>query len=150
MTNFEFYKEKIMEISVGKLAINKHTNEIRSCAGLSCYDCSFYRKSEGCNRLLTEFLYAEHKEQPKLTKKERMLCELYETGYIARDNNGDIGWYANKPARDAHCSRWTDGSGWDNFKYNKLTKELKFDFITWKDEEPWSVEDLLKLEVKEE
>ena len=148
MTNFEFYKEELIERGVTNFAVEAKTNGIFKCHMLKCSDCLFSNQG-GCGKVLTKWLYEEHKEVPKLTKKERMLCELYETGYIARDYNGDIGWYEKEPEKLSD-QRWSNGWGWDNLTYLKCTKHLNFDFITWEDKEPWKVEDLLKLEVIEE
>ena len=46
-----------------------------------------------------------------------------------------------------------DASEWDSVGYAIWMKTLpdtpQFEFIKWTDEEPWAVEDLLKLEVEE-
>lgn len=98
---------------------------------------------------LIEWLAEEYVEQPvTLNKKERLFCELVETGYIARDKNNKIYWYKDEPKKGLQ--------GWVDLKktlssFNLIDNysiELKFDFIKWEDEFPQKVEDLLKLEVK--
>lgn len=148
MTNFEFYKEQLKEIGSIDFGMTKD-GTVKHCYKMDCSDCKFYSPIEDCAVMELEFLYAEHKKQPKLTKKERSLCELYETGYISRDCNGDIGWYIDKPGKESD-QRWTCCKGWDNFNQMGYSKNINFDFIKWEDEEPWSIEDLLKLEVIEE
>jgi hypothetical protein len=97
--------------------------------------------------------------QPVLTKKEKTFCELLETGYIARDESGSLYYYSRyKPTKNIKCASW-ELSG-DNYSedYHRITYDdlleylgynIKFSFITWEDEEPWRVEDLLKLRVED-
>ena len=70
--------------------------------------------------------------------------------YIARDyNTGKLSLYKNKPFKYRTRS-WISQP--KDFAY-ELPYELfdvEFDFIKWKDEKPWSIEDLKKLEVKDE
>ena len=149
MTNFEYYKEEILKIS------NKgHTPMLHngipngSCEECDCSisgTCDLYNTSD-CTAALLKWLYEEHIDKPKLTKKERQFCELVETGWIARDGDPDnIIWYKGKPVKSNGVPIW-------NFYGNTIdlnrTLNLDFSFITWEDEEPWSVEELLKLEVE--
>ena len=69
MTNFEFYKDRIKELCTVNFARDKDGN-LHNCWDIECEDCTF--KSNGnCSAKVVDFLYAEHKEAPKLTKKER-------------------------------------------------------------------------------
>lgn len=152
MTNFEFYKDIMQDIGSIKFAV-KLDGEIESCYQTKCTQCKFFN-DRACSEQQLEFLYAEHKEQPKLTKRERAFCEFVETGYIARDSeswDNDLYYYVNKPNRKSES--W-DYIGSDLISFNDMNqiKQISemFTFITWEDEEPWSIEDLLKLEVIEE
>jgi hypothetical protein len=157
MTNFEFYKEKLQEVGSIDFGIMKDTKELVRCRSMCCSNCLFHdhlNDTNTCGELELEFLYAEHKEQPKLTKRERAFCEFVETGYIARDSeswDNDLYYYVNKPNRKSES--W-DYIGSDLLSFNEMNqiKQISemFKFITWEDEEPWSIEDLLKLEVIEE
>lgn len=83
------------------------------------------------------------KSKPKLTKRERTLCELIGFGRIARDEGGALYWYEDKP--------WKANGMWHCID-ECITLEVfdtPFMFIEWEDDEPWEVEDLLKLEVEE-
>ena len=151
MTNFEFYKDKILEIGfIDRTALNKQ-GEIAKCSHVSCSCCEFGGKG-GCLKAKLEWLYEEHVEKPKphkLTKKERKFCELVEKGYIARDEGESLYVYASEPRKCNYCWECADC----NVKYADLDElndvvPLKFDFIKWEDKEPWSVEDLLKMEVE--
>ena len=142
-TNFEFYNEDIQKIINSK--------EIRCVVGAfadkigtettcpdGCYQCYIN---------LFKFLCAEHIEQPKLTKRERAFCEIVQTGLIARDEDGGIHLF--EKAGDPYKSdrEWLMESEYGD--YIRI-KSDEFDFIRWEDENPWSIEDLLKLEVIEE
>lgn len=82
--------------------------------------------------------WEKKKNAPKLTPKERAFCEVIQSGYIARDEDGQISWYGFEPCKEH--------TAWIGPNWNAL-KENEFPFIKWEDEKPWSIEDLLKLEV---
>lgn len=86
---------------------------------------------------LTELLW-ERKEKPKPTDDEKVILrnvpEYYK--WIARDKNGLICLYTNKPRKCEYS--------WGGCKYMLLPFEHIFKFIKWEDEEPYSIEDLLK------
>lgn len=93
------------------------------------------------------FEFPDQPKAPKLTKRERLFCELVEKGFMARDKDGVCFWYDSKPHK-------TDGEGiWSNdgdvLLATKMTFDIDFNFIQWEDDLPWAVEDLLKLEVEE-
>ena len=144
MTNFEYYKDTILELVQDGMAfmINKN-GKIDSCEKYGdCEECIF--DCHSCDVDIIEWLYEEHIEKPKLTKKERQFCELIETGYICRDSIGELWWFQFKPnKKPSKC--WDDG-GLMNYM---SALPCKFLFIQWEDEEPWSIEELLKLEVEE-
>lgn len=143
MTNFEYWKDRILEIvkSGGGLAL-KNGNPT-GCYHTICENCNFYGKTDGCNVNKFAWLYSEHKDKPKLTKRERKLCEALETGWIAANKSGKVYWYNRLPIKGdnayVNCgkSMYISGAG------------FHFDFIDFEDEEPWMVENLLQLEVEE-
>ena len=57
-----------------------------------------------------------------------------------------------KPIKDTETSQWINGGGCmaldSIFEYMMKQRKLDFDFIKWKDTEPWKVADLLELEVE--
>lgn len=138
MTNFEYWKEKILEIAKTGSDIAVAGGKPTMCEDTQCSECDFQDIWEcGAKTMLIEWLCAEHEEKPMLTKKERMFCEIMETGWIARDRNGDLRYLAVKPEKEEgpKCINWLD---------------IHFKFIKWEDEKPWSMEELLKLDVKRE
>lgn len=157
MTNFEYYKDDILDvIKRGYNACITKMDNVRPCVCTNCNDCIFTTAGNSCSRQLLTYLYEEHIEKPKLTKKERMFCEVVETGWIARDKPGMLYIYhRRKPSKDLAGS----GVYWYNsIKGMTMSSADQIDwvgtdifkFITWDDEEPWAVEDLLKLEVIDE
>lgn len=154
MTNFEFYKDDIKAVGYdfaivarsGKFAYCLDEDELEN----GCADCAFTKMYGPCDKLKIKWLYEEHEEQPKLTKNERKLCEILNECYIARNVSGDLIAYEKRPIRVDNCW-WKAVSGiwWRlDITFGRF-KDCNFSFIKWEDEEPWSVEDLLKLEVAE-
>lgn len=147
MTNYEFYKDEIIGLVVNGRKLAVQDDKPIACKDTSCCVCDIYVRSPGsCKDLLKKWLNAEHVEKPKLTKKERMFCELVETGWIARDFGGKLYHYACEPSKGGRD--WFNGN-FDLWIPENVLHDCTFSFITWGDEEPWSVEELLKLEVME-
>lgn len=148
MTNFEFYKDEIFrclgEENYGVAIIN---NKPERCEA-RCRSCIRQNIVGECvDKLLFEWLYAEHIEKPKLTKRERAFCEAVQTGWIARNSSEKLFWYKGEPYKHQY-KYWTCVDV--GFRMGMDMFDLPFDFIKWEDEKPWAVEDLLKLEVQEE
>lgn len=151
MTNFEYYKDKILEIGcIDDVAVAKD-GEIYKCSHFpDCVNCMFDASGD-CRAPITKWLYEEHVEKPKapkLTKKERLFCELVEKGYIARDDGDYLYVYKNKPHKNEFMWDGADEFYCDLSELEDLVT-LKFDFIKWEDKEPWLVEELLKLPVED-
>lgn len=146
MTNFEYWKDRILEITEHDgLAV--YSDKPLPCKEVNCSLCisnvDTADTDVGCERHIIKWLYSEHEEKPKLTKRERKLCEALETGWIAADEGGAVYWYRNLPVKESimykggGTSMYLSGAG------------FQFDFIDFEDEEPWMVENLLQLEVEE-
>lgn len=144
MTNFEYYKKEILEITNNGDNVAVRDDKPIACESLEyCTECEI--KYGDCQFARTKWFCAEHIEQPKLTKKERQFCELVETGWIARDGDGLLVYYVQKPKRGDNC--WIPYS--DVLRIDNRFPYIGFPFIKWEDKKPWSIEDLLKLEVEE-
>lgn len=147
-TNFEFYRDDLSNVLAqreGRCVVMEVDDIMkrgfhRFCKGSDCGECW---------RELFKYLAEEHIEQPKLTKRERAFCEAAQTGWIARDIGGGIRWFSCEPIKDERKKMWST-SGRSCFSSGILQMWVEFDFIHWKDEKPWAVEDLLKLEVQED
>ena len=93
-------------------------------------------KDYTCKELLWE------RKDPKITEDEKVILRNLPKEYkwIARDENGLIFLYAKKPSKCEYS--------WGGCKYMLLPLEHLFQFIQWEDEEPYSIEELLKGEEK--
>ena len=95
-------------------------------------------KDYTCKELLWE-----RKEKPQLNEDEKailkvLLNEKYK--WIARDKNDWLYVYASKPKKGITI--------WENTGSPMMPFVHLFNFIKWEDEEPYSIEDLLKGEEK--
>ena len=151
MTNFEKYKDGITEILKEKdlfIAKDIETGEIRDCTDIDCEKCEFFYKNGNCISNMIEWLASEYqkpisKPTPKLTKAERGFCEAVEEGFITRDQHAkNTEYHMTEPGRILKGCYWS--SAYDSV----LLSPEYFSFISWEDIEPWSIEDLLKLEVE--
>lgn len=142
MTNFEYWKDKILEITNGNDPIALENGEPIVCGATVCERCSFYSGLR-CSTERIKWLYSEHEENPKLTKRERKLCEALGTGWIAADKSGKVYWYSDMPNKG--YVTYT-GAGTN---FNLTGAGFHFDFMDFEDKEPWMVENLLQLEVEE-
>ena len=96
-----------------------------------------------CGARKIKWLMSEYKSEPVLTEREKHFVEFAQEGYLARDKDGKIYRHEEKPYKGNEC--WHN----DSHKFIGVNKVKNiFPFITWEDEEPWSVEDLRKLKVK--
>ena len=88
---------------------------------------------------------------PTLTKEDKIVCEalsLYGSEiYIARDKTNLLLVYFSKPVKSEEDEWWSCNN---EDMQSLVIKDKFFKFITWDDEEPWLLADLLKLEVEED
>lgn len=149
MTNMEYYREQIEKIlgANSRLAAGVINKELCNCNSLNCCDCLFEARKGTCENNKLRWLMAEHKEEPTLTTNEAGIANLLSGGYIAREESGKLYWYEYAPVKGESDGVWKviDGS------YSPIYRVFIpiFEFIHWDDAEPWSVEDLRKLKVRE-
>ena len=143
-TNFEFYKDKILELTSYDRGLAKQNGELVRCGDIDCPRCDFWKD---CNRKQMLWLYEEHVERPKVTKRERAFLELVGSGWIARDSEGELYYYNQEPKKGS--ATWC---GVPTKAHARIDNALclYFEFIKWDEDEPRKVEDLLQLEVMEE
>lgn len=154
MTNIEKYMNTIVSIrnqdsTDVAVAMDIRTGALKRCSEVGCECCKFnwrYNANRNCRANIVSWLFEEYQEPaPKLTKAERGFCEIVKTGYIARDAvKKCLVYYSEEPEIDLN--------GYYRYSpYDSVELPLEpFSFITWGDKEPWSIEDLLKLEVEDE
>lgn len=145
MTNFEYYADKIKVIGLN-FGIAR-SGKFLKCYSFPCVDCAF--NCNECSKYKLNWLleeHEEHKEPSELTYNERMLCEVMNYEYLARNKSGQLVAFKDKPVKGEAI--------WDSQTYVMLIadrrfKDCKFSFIKWEDKEPWAISDLMKLGVKE-
>lgn len=86
------------------------------------------------------------REELTLTEDEKVILLNLPGNYewIARDKDGRLYVYPGKPLKA--ITKWGSGLG---LKFFDLFDHL-FQMVRWEDDEPWKIEDLLKLDVKKD
>ena len=149
MKNREKFAKEILDIACkgNHFGVTK-AGEIISCAETDCERCLFNDDID-CDISLEQWSESEYVEKPTITSREKNFLDLLlpKWKYIARDNNNELYIYNEKPER-RDCD-WYSNDG-ILFRISTRFFGNMFGFIKWYDEEPWSIEDLKKLEVKDE
>ena len=151
----KFYKE-ILDIACnGRIMAVKKDNEVVCCDNINCESCMFdssidhIGRSQACSDRLREWSESEYVEKPTITSREKNFLDLLlpKWKYIARDSNNELYIYNEKPERRDYD--WYSNDGILCRISTRFFGNM-FDFIKCEDEEPWSIEDLKKLEVRDE
>lgn len=135
MKNWEFYEEEIKKYGFYFAMVN---NKVSRCSITICSQCAFYTECSGNNNNRIKWLYQEYKEPIVLTDDEKALCKLLGRGWIARDKNGKLYWFENKPTNKINAEWITSITG-TIINIDSVFPQCKFEFIKWGDEEPWEV-----------
>lgn len=136
MKNWEFYEGELREYGLSFALMN---NKICWCSDISCGECAFsVNKGISCGEAKLKWLYQEHKEPIVLTDDEKSLCKLLSKGWIARDKDNSLWWYKNRP-KEKLDDGWCIPNSTINIKISNFFPQCKFEFIKWKDEEPWEI-----------
>ena len=152
MKNREKFAKEILDIACkgSSIAMNFDGNLV-SCSNFHCHKCKFnIDYYNDCNTYIEKWCEAEYVEKPTLTLKENLFIGLIRTEYkyIARDEDGLLSVYPRKPEKKSTYWLLTDNPNSARDLYTRAL-DVNFDFIKWEDEEPWLIEDLKKLEVKD-
>ena len=149
MKNFEKFEKEIMEIIKNGHTFAVVNGKPVNCMTATCNSCEL--QTNACFKDRYRWMFSEYKERPKLTKRERKFCELFEGKdvWLVRNKVGTLYIYTIKPVKG--CDDWSASGYVCTVRYYGIfdVLEIEFKFIQWEDEEPWSVEELLKLEVEE-
>ena len=155
MTNREKYGEEILDIleSGNNFTVTKD-GKIGECRPIfgncnTCLFCETVKYDTNCRESKGFWLKKEYVKKPKITENEIGVLTLIKPifQYIARDKDGKIYLYSKKPIKGVN--KWICNA--DN-NCDDMTMFIKsaFIMIEWEDEEPWKIEDLLKLELEEQ
>lgn len=154
MKNKEKFAREIFDVACrgDSIAVTIANNEIVPCGNIECGKCIFKVKEyEECSDKIKKWCESEYIEKPILTSKEKKFLDLLlpECKYIVREKNDTLYIYYCKPIRSYKNGIWTSD---DDYYYlpKKMYGDDIFSFIKDDDEEPWDIEDLKKLEVKDE
>ena len=76
LTNFEYYKDEILDCCIDNLAVVKGIP--KSCSKIDCNDCDFITIQKECCEIAKDWLKQPYKKLPyKLTKFEKELLQCY-------------------------------------------------------------------------
>lgn len=144
VTNMEHFRSQIEAVGHDFALTNGKVEKCNRCA-----KCEFETKLdevwESCTIKRVRWLMSEYKEKPVLTEREKHFVEFAQEGWLARDKDGRLDWYKQEPRKSREF--WFPSSD-EYIKAGDICGNALFLFITWEDEEPWSVEELRKLKVK--
>lgn len=140
MTNAEKYKDAIMAqmCKTGDWAVNKYTNEISSCATYKCGLCMFSDEDRACTNVKAEWLNTEVKKAFSEKDKE-VLRALDKVKWVAREEDGTIYGYHNKPCKGGEV--WFCAGDYITNLTTLTTAE--FASVKYEDDEPTSREEIL-------
>ena len=145
MLNAEKYKDELKELNdADKLwcsGFDEYNMTFDSCINLKCEKCAFSGRG-GCRKARYNWLLSEYKKPIILTELEynilKFIADNTKYMYIARDKSCFLGVYHNKP--DKLNNSW--GCYYTTGNLN-VFNEL-FQFVKFEDEEPYSINDILK------
>lgn len=151
MTNFDFWKDRLAEMAGGNscgIVAVVNDKPVRCSEIADCKKC--IRHGNCTDGVLIKWLLEEHIEKPKLTRRERCFCEAFCKGWLVKSGTGALFFYSKKPVKK--IGGWTSTGGvahcFDPVFTASGIEKLDFSMIKESDSEPWSVEDLLELEVE--
>lgn len=148
MKNKEKYAKEIVEIACSgrSIAFDEKIGRVTVCKKTSCCDCLF---CEDCSyKRIEEWSNSEYIEPVKISKRDRAFLDYIKAcfKYIARDENGRLFVYSEKPIKK---SCYYDNVGGVTVGI-VFAFDIKLPMVKWEDSEPWLIEDLKKLKVCEE
>lgn len=158
MKNREKFAKEILDIACNADAFTvTKSGKIVRCDVVTCPLCKFSNDNNidtsiSCHERLHKWTESEYVEKPTITSKEKMFIDLILSKWLYLVRGTDKYLYVF----DALPSKGYDGWCIENismYDYCYISKKLfgnMFDFIKWEDKEPWSIEDLKKLEVRDE
>ncbi len=150
MKNREKFAKEILDIACkGNRIAVKHNSDIPCvCNNIECEECLFDLYDD-CKEGLENWCESEYVEKPTITSREKAFLDLLlsKWKYIVRNKDAILYVFDEMPKKESDYWRIKDISGLYN--HRDIFGDM-FAFIKWEDEEPWSIEDLKKLEVKDE
>ena len=129
-------EKALIRLTTGECVnLDNYREDLTDIEGLIEFDIMKVYKDYTCKELLWE---RKDEPKPKLTEDEKVILRNLPKEYkwIARDESTCIHLFTYKPNKNT----WW----WNGAECIKLVFPHLFQFIQWKDEEPYLIEDLLK------
>lgn len=133
----------------GKTRTVKGTNLLdcfETVSKLEYYDEDLRHEEARTLDIVEVFRSIWKREEPTITSDERVLLENIDKKYqyIARDDEGWLFLFEEKPKKDT--AFWQKSVHSDICSFGCYAHLFKM--VKWEDDEPWTIEDLLKFPVK--
>lgn len=147
MKNFEAYEEKIKELNYNFAIKN---DECVRCINI-CERCEFISNPFGsCPQNKIKWLYKKYiepKPKVKIPLATKYFLESLNDKYewIAKDEDGAVWCYKFKPEKYTQdkTKRWTVYGRGNIAGFRDVFKKEIFDFLSWEDEEPTLIQNIL-------
>lgn len=142
MKKWEAYEDYIREHGTRVMAIKK--GKALDCTEILCTECGFFPIGE-CNKKRSNWLYKEYqKNKIKISKATKTVLESLDDKYkwIAKDEAGELMIYEAKPHKKGHV--WSIEADSNSSYIDDIFKKELFNFLSWKDEEPTNIKELLE------
>lgn len=145
MKNKEKFNDEILDIICkgGNIAVDNITYEPVDCNSIDCGTCLFYGCGT-CSDGLIEWARREYKKPIVISYNDSLFLNFIkdEYNYIARDKNGFLYAYPDRP------KKYNQNNLWKCFASLRIDSfNIDFPMIKWSDEQPWKISDLKKLKV---
>lgn len=151
MRNWEKYEEELKSVGTTSFGITHYDKKVLNCDDMRCSGCIFNKDNlwgepRLCGYDKMRWLFKDYEEpQPKLTKKEKAFLDgITSAIYIARDSYDKLFLFTREPYKSTSSTVWVLSEG----SCITLNSDM-FSFITWDDENPWTLSELKNLEVEE-
>lgn len=138
MLKIEKIKEEILNFNHENDALRCYLARVTTKQSNIDGCCRKNLRCSECLKLSLVDLLEEYKEPVKLTRFEYEYLKVAkenEYNFIARDNDGCVFLYRNRP--------WKDELSWDYSGKFMIVFEELFKFVKWADEEPWEIDEIL-------
>lgn len=139
MKNYEKYLNEIL------LAISSEDADDEICYFIGKHalkhSCIYSGSCVECKNRFGEWLYEEYKKPITISTDEKTILRNLQDDFkwIARDSSNRLYIYKEKPIKRE--SAWYDET---NMSYSFNLYAHLFQFVQWEDDEPYSIEELLK------
>lgn len=138
-TKYDEHKKLITKIAMqgDTFGVDKITDVPKACESMNCVDCIFY--DANCTSARKAWLNSKYEEPKRVFTDEQKnfirTCDKIK--FLARDYNGRLFAYSNKPNRDSRV--------WFGFAVGFVPSLtfITFPQIKWSDKEPTSREEIL-------